>query len=486
MTAELLLDAIGQIDDRFLFVEASPRRISLRRTAIVFIAAILAALLTFMTAMAVSPEFKEFVYSFVNMKTQDKPPIPGLEEDSMTNTQTQGSTPVHDTQETVSPDEPMQELGYQEIDGMVTAQYFTTNGLFRLFEGAIYTCNRDDEYSNPVFWEVTSDGLVQHQATRVQFALPYGGKDHEIFFDYAVINGRLYEEEWPPNVGEDPFGNGWVCNSVANRTDVVWLQVPVLKNNYDFTRYPLLLDLKTLEVTNLFEDLPLDDIYVDWIWLSDDLSTAFFSGHKKVLNDQGQMGSFSDEWICDLKTSTMSCMTDVIELPGYWSYLDDNTLEKCIQDPDTKLSTLYRYDIPSGKTVKVFEDVNAKYILTNYAVVQNDDFSYWLLNLRTGESKKLDGLYLAGMTVSESPNKQNIMFASRWKNPEIDQFSECYPKIGILNTETGAFQILKRDVKGKLSESFYGWPNDTAVVTASSNGVSGFYIYIYEFTALQS
>ena len=72
------------------------------------------------------------------------------------------------------------------------------------------------------------------------------------------------------------------------------------------------------------------------------------------------------------------------------------------------------------------------------------------------------------------------------KNPEIDEWSECYPKIGMLNTETGTFQILKRDVRGKLSEYFYRWLNDTTVVTAAYDGVSGFYIYIYEFTALQS
>ena len=478
MTAELLLDAIGLIDDSFLFEEASPRRISLRRTAIVFIAAILAALLTFMTAMAVSPEFKEFVYSFVKLKTEDKPPIPGLDVDSVID---------KNTQETTSPDDWIQELGYREIDGMVTAQYFSTNGIFRMYEeGVFYTCDRNDDYSNPVFWEVSGDGLVSHQATRVQFTLPYGGKDHEIFFDYAIINGQLFENEWPPNLGLDPFGNGWACNAVSGRTDVVWLQVPVLKNDYDFTRFPLLLDLETRNVTNLFEHLLLENMYIDWIWLSDDLSRGFFRGRNLTEDEQGNRKYLTDDWIFDLRTNTITNVAEVTGVSGNWEYLDKHILRNCVRDRDTKLATLYQYDINSGECIKIFEDINAKHIFTNFAVVQNEDFSYSLWNLRTGEKRKLDGLYLAGMIVHESPNKNNIVFVSSWMNPEIDQVSVCYPKIAMLNTESGVFHILERDVKGKLSEYFYRWLNDTTVVTAASDGNDGMYVYMYEFTALRS
>ena len=75
MNADTLLDALGLIDDRFLIPDERPGVISWRRGLTVLVAAVLIASMCIGTAMAVSEDFRSFVFSIFQIGTSDQPPI---------------------------------------------------------------------------------------------------------------------------------------------------------------------------------------------------------------------------------------------------------------------------------------------------------------------------------------------------------------------------------------------------------------------------
>ena len=137
----MLLDAFGLIDDQFVVPEEKLRRISWRRGLTVLVAAVMIAAMCIGTAMAVSEDFRSFVFSIFRIETPDLPPIA----------------------EETHPTEPgLHEMDIVNIDGQVNAWYFSSGGFMAVHEGGFYTSAWREPDTVPAdsdFWEITFDGI---------------------------------------------------------------------------------------------------------------------------------------------------------------------------------------------------------------------------------------------------------------------------------------------------------------------------------------
>lgn len=326
MNADLLLDAFGLIDDRFVVPEEAPRRISWRRSLTVLVAAVMIAAICIGTAMTVSEDFRSFVFSIFRMETPDHPPAG----------------------EETHPTEPgLHEMDIVNIDGQVNAWYFSSGGYVMPYEGGFYTSrwrDGDTAPADPSFWEITFDGVKEVPNTRVDFPFTHGGKTFRILFDYAVLNGNLAIQVWSENLNENPIGNGWNAEPIDGCTDAALLTIPVLSENDD-SHDLFLLDLTTLEVTELIVDTVSRGVIADGYMVSDDLQYGIVTGI-----DQG---SEYGHWLYDLEAETMT------ELDADSAcFLDSETLLlRRYQDQNT--FDMVRLHIPTGIETTLLDNIGS-------------------------------------------------------------------------------------------------------------------------------
>lgn len=444
MTAENLLDAIGMVDDRFL-VEA-PRRPTVRRLLV--LAAVIAALmLSAVTAMAVSEDFREIVFSIFQIPTEEKPPI-----------------------ETAPTDAGLREMEVVNIDGAVTARYFAKDGVIRTQDGGFYTCDYHTG-ENVAFWEVSTEGITQISATREDFLLGYAGQEVRIRFDWAVLNGKLAIEVLPEGLDENPVGNGWNLLPIGNRLDAALLSIPVLEGEYYNFHY-LLLDLTTMQTEVLWvSKKPLDGA-----WFTEDLRYAIgMSGGEYLFLDlgSGKESSFGDA----RDPYFLNDETIICKLP-----LTDGTFD------------LVQYHIPTGVSRVLLENISRKTGDTGYrgihsgggegchGLLYQGDGSLDVIDLRTAEQLRLTGLDAidAGyFCTDESPDGSRILLTWEQTN-EAGELGYGFTSLGLLDPETGELKLLRRDVSGH-TEYLWGWLDENTVVILASDGGNAYWVYTYCF-----
>lgn len=477
MNSDMLLDAFGMVDDRFLASEKKAHAAPFRRSMIALIAAVLLLALSLGTAMAVSPEFRELIFSIFHIETPEQPPA--------------GKPNIPPTDNHIDPPQSgLRELDVVDIDGVVHAHYFTSEGVVLTHEGGFYTCAHSKAGAAPkdaAFWEIRTDGIVDVGATRVEFPLTHGNRSFQIIFDYAIVNGKLWIEVWPQNMNEDPIGNGWNIVPIGKRTDVALMFMPV-PTGRDYTHDLLLLDLATLETTDLLESIPMDNTIMDAAWITDDLHYAILMG-----SDMGSDGErISDEyWFCDLERNTITALDALTGTNAAEPYfLNDSTIIFREFLGDGRFHVV-SYDIPTGAQNVIVENAARKLDHFGYRGIQygggngahgllfREDGSVDLIDLRTRATLNMTGLDTDKLITSESPDGSRVMIAYSEARANGEP-GHGFSKLGILNPETGVLQMLTRDFSGS-QEDFLGWlDNNTLVITAyDANG--GYYVYVYSF-----
>lgn len=489
MDRDVLLDAIGMVDDRFLTEEHVSFIRPLRRLA-ALAAAVVAVLALALTAMAVSDDFREIIFSIFRIETRELPPAkeqPGLDE-------TGESTQLAQSD--------LREMGIVNIDGEVSAYYFAHNGYIRNMDGGFYTfdCedrreNPDAEPENPAFWEITADGIRKVESTRLQFPLTYHGRTYDILVDYAVLNGKLCTAEWAKGLNEDPIGNGWAVETIEGRTDVVLLRLYILETiceTYTYTEHPLLLDLESQEVTYLLEGMPIENLVIDYADLNGDLSCAILHGSDETLPEEKY-----GYWFCDIRRGTVISLPELAgsaPLDAYSAepyFLDDDTLVYQ-QDLEDGRIHVVAYDIPTGTKRILVEDVEERtygpdgYGPINYwgkegrhGLLYQEDGSIDLIDLRSGETLKLTDLAREGLRTIESPDGDRILVTYR---SETAAGRGYYSQIGILDPETGVLKMLSRRSNGWEEYNISWLDAETLVICASEQQGNSRYVYIYRFT----
>ena len=263
MNPTILLDTLGAIDDTYLrsaqnalgySFDARARK-PLARKATICIAAALAALLMTTAALAANEEFREFVFSIFHIEITETVP---------------GSTNI------LVPDGSLEQIGGTELGGAVTAYYFKGKGVIIPAGGLLYSETYDGTERS--FYDVDAGGLVPLPTTRAEFPYSFRGTDFTIKFDYAVHQEELYFSISPENLDDDPYRYGWHMCRAGTATDEAWLILPYPTSD-DYGMYPLLLDIRTNQVTDVLAGLPLDGI-IPFQWeFSDDGTFALLSGY---------------------------------------------------------------------------------------------------------------------------------------------------------------------------------------------------------------
>jgi hypothetical protein len=421
------------------------------------------------------------------IETPEKPPESTLGPKPPLSLETTGPNETTDPNETTKPSEPMLEyVTMVDIEGAVYAHYFSGTGYRQVFEGGFYTFpERERPPKEATFWEITKDGIVDVGKTRVDFVLNHGGKDFRILFDYAVLAGKVCIMVWPEGLDENPYGNGWNAQPIGNRTDIVLLSIPVNKNR-DYTHDYLLLNLETLETVNLLEGIPVEELIIDALWVTEDLRYALMTGYN-VRTKQ------SRDWICDLEEKQIWetrawTGSDICDDPYF---LDDRTLIAYDYLPEERISVA-RYDILTGEQTVIVENVPRRGE-TGYrpiysrgaggyhGLLYEEDGNAWLIDLRTGERYSLSGLTMSKSYRIESPDGKYILYADQ-ERAKDEKTSFCYPRIGLLDPKTGEMKVLTRDISGN-AENLYGFlDSNTVVISSRMDENDGYYLYVYEFT----
>lgn len=484
MNSEKLMDAIGMVDDRFLADEKKGRLVPFRRKLIALIAAVVVLSLSLGSVMAATQEFpqlneqiekigeniQQMLFPIFHIETHEKPP--------------EGSVPVTLPSATdgTEPSGPvLEQIDVVNIDGAVNAHYFAGEGYIQRFEGGFYTYSGWEGDVPPekyAFWEIRKEGIVDADARRVEFTLVYDGREFQIIFDYAIINGKLCIMVWPKGLNENPWRNGWNVQAIGDRTDVALMNVPV-QTEGDITNDYFLLNMETLETTPLLENISTDNMIIDWCDVTENLNYAMLTGIDR------KEGIYKD-WFCDLRQNTITHIDDLTGFITPTSYfLDDSTLI-CEQWLGDGFINMVRHDIPTGEQTVVVENVKRVSASGGYMTIGKAfgmlyaaDGSADLIDLRTGKVTALTGVDLQGTTVKESPNGKNILIAySEWAKDE--KTSKCYPKLGLLDPEKEEMKLLIRDISGN-AENLRGWLDDETIVITTRNSDESYYVLLYEF-----
>lgn len=469
MNTDILLDAIGMVDDHFLVYEVrKPQRRVLRR-GIVLIAAVLLFMLGSITALAVSSDLRELVFSILHLQTEEVPPTV--------------TTAPAETEAGA-----LQEFGTQEFDAQVTAHYFTKDGMALAYDGGFYTAayrQGDLPPDNPCFWQVTEDGFTQVPATRTEFPFTEGDKTFQIIFDHAILNGALALRVWPQGLGEDPYGNGWNVETIGSRTDLVLMGLPV-STGHGYTQKYYLLDMNTLQTEPLFDgiDLPLAELA--YCRITEDLRYALLC----TRDDE------SIYWLCDrvekraiaLKELTGCNITENPyflddETIIYYQSMGNGNINVIRRHLPTGIQNLWVQDVPRAANYRQpgFRPIQRHGQGGTHGLLIREDLTIELIDLRTGDRLPLTGLDNEKLAVWESPDGEGILIATEECTPE-GYLGAGFSSLGLLDPDTGTVKVLHRKVSGE-EESFAGWiGNDRVVIYSGFAEVGGgCYAYVYDF-----
>lgn len=450
MNADMLLDAIGLIDDRFVVPQEPVSSVSWRRTLAAALAAALILALCVCTVMAVSPQFRELVFSIFHISTPEQPPAGHAD-------------PL--------PTKPgLQELEVVSFDGKVNAHYFTSDGLVLTYDGGLYTCSRGEfAPEDASFWEIRPEGIVEVGAARIDFPLTHGNRTLQVTFDYAILDGRLNIKVWPRGLDDDPVGNGWNVTPIGSRTDVALLTVPVLSGDC-YTHDFLLLTLDTLETTDLLASIPHENVAVDACQLTSDLHYGILMGLDRESGNYGY-------WVCDLQKNTIS----VLDVRDPYLLNDDTIIfRESLADGRINIGSLH---IPTGIRTEIVRDAVYRGIWNTkgtgaYGLTYSEN-SVTLVDLHTSYTLDLTGLSPEKLTASESPDGSRIMIAHQETNDQ-GELGYGFSSLGLLDPKTGVLQMLTREVSGN-PETFWGWINRNTLVITAHDAAGGYYVYVYEF-----
>lgn len=481
MNSMILLEAIGAINDIYILsaqnrldhisepttkAAYTVKRKHHTRKALICIAAVIAVLISsFTVAMAASQEFREFVFSIFHIQTTEELP---------------------DNTDITVPDGSLEQIDRTDFDGAVTAYYFKGDGVIRPAGGLLYSNSYDK--ATGTFYDLDADGLVPLPTMRVEFPYSFRGTDFNIKFDYAVYQEKLYFSTIPENLNINPYQYGWDLRRAGTATDKAWMILPYLTSG-DYGMYPLLLDIRTNQVTDALAGLPLDGI-IPSVWeFSDDGAFALLSGYPADYEP--------DFWICDMEEKTLTPLSELTGRTINDCYLLDGKSVVCYAENGGEFDVI-RYEPETGTTAILGEnmvpyglsgDGNGLRSIEYYggqgchAMLIDCAGGVTLIDLRTGSRTPLEGIPGDSVLLtSESPDGTHILFAFEDKSITAPNTLAVH-QLGVLDTRTGVLTLLEREHYEVRSETILGWlANDcVAVLAFDENGEQGWYMYVYNF-----
>lgn len=503
MNAMHLLDALGNVQDAYILSAAQSlgygakiqkRRFSLNRVAACLTAALLFLCLSFGTAMAVSPEFREFIYSFLRIEQPEAVP----EHDSPI---PESSTPI---KEQLSVEQEKIRVGAQ-LEGTYVHTPVAShgrNGLFLICTDEVMM-NSGNHY----------DAYREENGTLVKL------EERTFSQDYTILGNDFHVEfSWVDAGGH--------CVITYVDSDTLWrkqnLSGPLEKTLFTFscqipgakylTNYPVLIDLNTGELTDILSGTGaenLDGIYQAAI--SEDLTRMVLVTQEKELyyvdipgkqlySVDALSGEHAEE--CALTDTTLTCWTlegDSIEEAALGTYriwtIDLKTMvrrdlfQALPATPATShnvWSETYciREDlIPGFAGLHFLEGFNMTshwgnmYSGSDFALEVDENRNVWVIDLATGEKSVIDGftwpeIQYPKVECIPSPDGQKLLI--QWRREMT-----YYDQIGVLDFAQKTFFTFSRENLNDVNEHTIYWfdHNSILIATTSHEGITDYYIY---------
>ena len=311
----------GRIRAQLTQSRPGKRRRRLAGRALAAAAAVAAC--TFLAAMAVSPQLRATVLTFLRLEETEQVPAP---------TGGTAETP---------------EMTQSTISRQVEAQYIRLPGLGCSYDnGVLFQAERDDYGAvlDVHYWAIEEHELVPLETSTTHFSTVWDGVTYTDTVYWCAYDGSLscYCDSGSP-ASDDCC---WI-SPIPGRTDAALLTLSQ-GSQMDYRQYPVLLELATGDVTDLLDGTgweaaaPLRE--VQW---TDDLSAAILSGDRAGL------------FYCDREAQTTASLKELTGLEvSSACFADDHTLILLTRSgPDGARCDIWAWQPDSGSLTRTFSQL---------------------------------------------------------------------------------------------------------------------------------
>lgn len=434
-----------------------------RRLAGKVLAAAIAIACTFMVAMAVSPQLRAAVLTLFHLEETEQ--VPGPDRDR--------------------PDQP--ELTQDTIDQQVDVQYIhlpvSGSGL-DYGTGVVYQPKQaaDGTLLAVSFWAVEGDALVPLETRTTDFSMDWQGGTYSDTVFWCEYNGTVA----CCRSGSTGTSSGALClvSGIPGRTDAVFFSLSQNTEAGYSVSTSRLLDLTTGQVTDLLAGSQWEQasspVYLDW---NPTFSAAVLTPDWK-------------EWVywdrTGKATTSLTELTGLNILCAYFS--PDGTLILLARsDTDPPLCDVWTYEPRSGTLTRTFSHLPCYgwesethgflfFAGSGLGIYADEVGQVTVLDLITGMQTPVEGFtFLPGDSLfTPNPSDTKILFAGR---ADTGYEGLGISSLGVMDLESGAFQLLDRDNFDALTDLELDWfDEDRVAITAhETHNFHQTYLYLYRF-----
>ncbi len=485
MKSDRIFDAIGMIDDRYIVSAqgrlgaggttkqkidrmggAMKRKTMIRsmvlRRFLPFAAAMVFLLVfCFSTAMVVNADFRNAVFRFFHIPTAETVP------------------PREDEAEQPDNMGDIEYIGSKNIEGMVDVEYVRVNGNVVWSDGVIRVASYEEETAGQILgtYALQNGRLAGLEPHTERLEYTWDGETLQISFEWYENDGRVCAYTRNPDTDSD---KEWSVQAADGESDFVIITVS-RGAQIEYTSRPLLYDLRTKEVTDVFEGCEiLESEPVNEFEFSPDLSRMLLGSN---------YGSGSSYYYYDVAGRTLKPLDELIgmEVYGAW-FVDDDTI-CCVFEREDGTYTCRAYSTPSWESFEIYAGLPEKKWNTDsgliftggrYGLFVDEEHNTFVYDCKTGERAVVEGFRYspdAGTMLNKAGDKILISL------PDSDAPGLGISQIGVLDLEKRLFTLLDREGSGERFEGSMGWfDNDRVVIQAYKDAkpsVGIQYLYIY-------
>ena len=464
MTPDNLLDAIGLLDDRHFEAEKKPHIVLWRRRWFALTAAVLMVILSFGTAMAASPEFRELVFRFFYIEQEQVVP------DSTANSE-------------LSVDDMFVEPKFS-IGNVIEGKYVHTPMATSARSGTFDVCTdevmmRQGNHFD-AYYEKNGEFIQLEEHTFNWDYVLYGNEIH-VEFEWVEHNGNVNMTWVSPEVMFSKEAMAGDASSVLFTFNLHWQNE---EGKYMGNAYPVLLNLHTGELTDILNGTDVHRMHkINKCAISSDhtkllLGQSTEDGYLLYYADLTTKQVFSVDELsgqhataCSLIGNTLACWN---QTDGYYTAwkIDLNTLERT-ELFDSKINAAITPETDAGIVyIEGFDGMNRwgnMYLGSCFALEVDETQKVYVIDLTTGRKMQIEGYtWTPGTSFTSSPDGTKLLVTGN-----------SLKNVGILDFENATFAAFLRN-HSQADETAYWFDNNTVIISSRENSQAlckDYYLY---------
>lgn len=521
MNSMILLEAIGAIDDTYILsaqnrldhsskapiktAHAASRNHFARKT-IICIAAVITMLLSFFTvAMAASEEFREAVFAFLGI------------------TQTE-VVPEHSTAPSDANGSMVVEGEKANIGGLIEGTYLHMPSASHARDGLYMICT-DGQMMNAGnhfdAYKEENGELIQLEASCFRNDYTILGNAFHVEFEWVEYGGTCH---YTYIDAEAPYRKPNMSGSIHSTLFLFSCVVSEEGGNSFYTQYPVLIDLKTGELTDVLAGTGAEELSnIINAAISDDLSKMLLVrsngdlyyadlSAKKLYNVDDLSGEHAEA--CSLIGDTLSCWVlenalaeaDNVQLGTYKAWtIDLTSLERRELFNDMPATASTSYDIWSmtygspedwalggGQMLPPLEESGLVFLEgfdranhwgdmypgSRFALELDAARNIYVIDLASGAKSRVEGyLWPDAVQTVPSPDGSKLLVCTSGSDG-------YYDTIGVLDFQLKRYIQFSRENINAVNEHTVYWFDNEQVIIAAENGDNICDYYVYKLSRL--